>query len=65
MVHKYASDQLVKYDVKIIAGEMNPIGKIGRRLACVRSDRPIEVLNFDWIDRIVRELADLDIMCLN
>jgi hypothetical protein len=55
----------VKYDVKIIVGETNPIGKIGRRLACVRSDRPIEVLNFDWIDRIVRELADLDIMCLN
>ena len=55
----------MKYDVKIIAGETNPIGKIGRRLACVRSDRPIEVLNFDWIDRIVRELVDLDIMCLN
>ena len=55
----------MKYDVKIIAGETNPIGKIGRRLACVRSDRPIEVLNFDWIDRIVRELADLDKMCLN
>ena len=54
----------MKYDVKIIAGETNPIGKIGR-LACVRSDRPIEVLNFDWIDRIVRELADLDVMCLN
>ena len=55
----------MKYDVKIIAGEMNQIGKIGRSLACVRSDRPIEVLNFDWIDRILRELVDLDIMCLN